>query len=306
MPVLRPEERVGTVIGGRYRIDEIIGSGGMGVVYSGAHTWTERPVAVKVLSVEHLEEERAVRRFFQEAKTAAKLHHPSVVDVLDMGETRDGAPFLVLELLTGESLLARVMRGPMPVHDAVAFVLPLMDALATAHAVGIIHRDIKPANLFLHVAAKGNVVPKLVDFGISKLMGTNVSMPTATGTLIGTPHYMSPEQIAAAKTISGQTDVWSMGVVLFEALAGRRPFEGQIPLAVVVKISTEAAPPLREVASHVPEPIADAVDGALKKNLPERHADMPAFIDALLAGARASGIEVVDPRHVHASIPPPE
>jgi len=296
MPVLRPAERIGTTLGGRYRLDEVIGAGGMGVVFRGTHTWTERPVAVKVLN--DLSDPELVRRFFREAKAATKIAHDNVVDVLDMGEASDGSPFIVLELLEGESLAERLARRPMTPEEALTFALPVMDALATAHASDVVHRDVKPENLFLHTDTKGRLVPKIVDFGISKLLDVTLSVQTKAGTMIGTPEYMSPEQIEGSKSIDGQSDVWSIGVVLFEALAGQPPFSDRSPLGIVIKVAREPAPKLASEAPDVPPALAAAVDRALEKPRDARHASMHAFMDALLEAAAEAGIEVSDPREV--------
>jgi len=299
MPVLLPRERIGTVVGGRYRIDKIIGSGGMGSVFAGAHTWTERQVAVKILHPDLAAvDEASVKRFFREAKASARLKHPNVVDILDMGETRDGVPFIVLELLDGESLAARLENGALDPDEALRVLLPVMDALERAHELGMVHRDIKPDNIFIAVDGSGRTVPKLLDFGITKLVDGQDSFATATGVLVGTPFYMSPEQAVAPKTVDARTDVWAIGVVFYEALTGVLPFEADLPISVIGKVIADDPVHLSEAAPWVPEPIIACIHRALAKDKAERPAGMVGFMDELLAAAHSSDVAVADPREV--------
>ncbi|MEZ4335302.1 MAG: serine/threonine-protein kinase [Sandaracinaceae bacterium] len=296
MPILLPRERIGTLVGDRYRLESIIGSGGMGAIFAGRHTWTERPVAVKILHPEVERADAAVRRFFREAKSAARLSHPNVVQILDMGETPDGVPFLVLELLEGEPLSDRVERGALDPDEALRAMLPVMDGLRRAHELGIVHRDIKPENIFLSVDGAGRAVPKLLDFGITKLLDPQDSFTTDTGVVVGTPFYMSPEQAMTPERVDGQTDVWAVGVVLYELLRGDVPFDADLPFRLLRMVVAEEPLPLAEAAPWVPAPIAAAVHVALAKAPSARHVGMGAFMDALLEAAKESGVEAVDPR----------
>ncbi|MCA9611087.1 MAG: serine/threonine protein kinase, partial [Myxococcales bacterium] len=186
------DDRLGRIIADRYQLDRVIGRGGMGVVYGGQHTWTERPVAVKLLHSAFADDPTLLKRFFREAKLTAKLRHPNVVEILDMGEDEDGSSFIVLELLEGRSLKA-ILDGVsrLDVGRAFEILYPVMDALAAAHDLGIVHRDVKPDNVFLAQGFRGSEVPKLLDFGVAKaLEGT--TMMTAAGTTLGTPLYMAP------------------------------------------------------------------------------------------------------------------
>ena len=170
MPFRRPEERIGTLMAGRYRLDRIIGQGGMGLVYAGTHSYTGQKVAIKVLLPRLVESPSILKRFFQEAKAAASLDHPNVVNVFDSGEDDSGDAYIAMELLEGESLAARLDRGLLDAGEALDMVLPIMDALRVAHEQGIVHRDVKPENVFLQEVEGGAPVPKLLDFGVAKLL----------------------------------------------------------------------------------------------------------------------------------------
>ncbi len=298
----RADARLGTVVADRYRIDRVLGVGGMGVVYAGIHTWTERAVAIKILRPEFAQQTELLQRFFQEAKTAAGLRHPNVVDVLDMGMDDDDSAFIVLELLEGESLETRLKReGELDPAQTLRILLPVIEALHVAHARGIIHRDLKPANLFLVEDRHGEEVPKLLDFGIAKLLENSV-IQTQTGSMLGTPGYMSPEQMRGVSDLTAASDVWGMGVMLFRTLAGRLPFDvDPNPTTMVMNILMNEAPRLREIAPDVPPNLAAAVDLALKHSPETRHRDMQELLEALLEGAQLDGIPVVDPVQ---SLPP--
>jgi len=290
------------MIADRYQLEEVLGKGGMGVIYGGTHTWTERPVAVKILRDQYAQGE-SLKRFFREARTAAGLRHPNVVDVLDMGEDDDGAAFIVLERLEGESLDAFISReGTVAPQVALKIMLPVLDALAAAHLRGILHRDLKPANIFLAKGHRGHEIPKLLDFGVAKLLEGSTELKTVTGSVMGTPGYASPEQLRGQSELAPASDVWGVGIVLYRMLAGRLPFEpdSNIP-AWVMKIVGQPAPRLEEVAPDVPKALCEAVHGALTLDVEERTPNMPAFIGALLKAAAAEGLDVPDPRQ---SLPP--
>ena len=299
MPILRPEERLDTIVAGKYRLDSILGRGGVGVVFKGEHEVTERPVAVKLLLPSFSDEEGISRRFVQEAKTAASLHHPNVVDVLDMGETSDGALYVALEFLEGESLADRLERcGKLTPLELLDALVPIVDALAMAHERGITHRDIKPDNIFLSVDGRGTTIPKVLDFGIAKL-AEGSSLKTNTGALIGTPQYMSPEQASADREIDAASDVWALGVVFYECLAGRRPFEAESITALLLQLVTFEPTPLAELAPGCPPALLDLVERCLAKDRGGRPATarelLPMLEDARSqAGEGAGAAELGD------------
>ena len=213
------------MLASKYLLEELIGSGGMGDVYRALNTVIGRAVAVKVLRAEHAENAQVVERFLREARAANLVRHPNVVDVLDVGNEPGRAPFIVQELLEGEDLAQLVERrgGKLPLAEVVDLLGPVIDAVAEAHARGVIHRDIKPENVFLSRSARG-LVPKLLDFGISKVRASDLRA-TEAGVMLGTPGYMPPEQVRGARDADPRSDVWALGVMLFELIAGRMPFE---------------------------------------------------------------------------------
>ncbi len=287
------DDRLGRIIADRYQIDRILGRGGMGIVYGAQHTWTERPVAVKLLHAALADDPTLLKRFFREAKATAKLRHPNVVEVLDMGEDEDGSAFIVLELLEGRalsSLLGEVSR--LDLERAFGILYPVMDALAAAHDLGIVHRDVKPDNVFLAKGFRGADVPKLLDFGVAKVL-EGTTMMTAAGTTLGTPAYMAPEQALGEGTIGPSADIWSIGAVWFHVLAGRPPVE---PLAsataTMFAIMSEDRPKLASVWPEAPPAVAAAIDRALVRDVGLRWATMRDFMKGLRAGAEAAGFDV--------------
>lgn len=287
MPILTDEERLGSQIGGKYRLDWIVGRGGMGVVFAATHGWTGRRVAVKLLHPEYSREEKVVHRFLQEARTAASIKHPNVVDVLDMSAEADGTVYLVLEYLEGESLAHVLDRGPVSPPRALEILLPVMDALEAAHRRGIVHRDLKPDNIFLNNdPATGQIVPKLLDFGIAKVIESAQGRATQTGTIVGTPHYMSPEQALGQPDVGPSSDVWSMGVVLYQCLSGELPFTGGNATGVLLAITTGQHARLGSVAPHIPPPLEEAVERTLIVNRSQRYQSMAQLMDSLKAASQ--------------------
>lgn len=290
------EEQIGKELGGRYKIERVLGRGTFGVVFVATHSWTNRKVAVKVLHPRGTTTTPTMaKRFLREAQAAAALRHRNVVDVLDMGEA-EGTAFIALELLEGEELSARLKReGRLGVVDTLKILLPVLDALHAAHARGMVHRDVKAENIFLHDDA-GELVPKILDFGTVRTAYASDETPlTEAGAILGTPHYMAPEQIVS-NTLTAAADIWSCGVLAFRMLAGQFPFDGPNPTIVLTTAFTKPAPALGGLVPGIPPGIAAAVDRALAKAPEARHKDMHAFMDALLAGARDGGLDVPDPR----------
>ena len=288
-----PFQAPGTRLG-RYLILELLGSGGMGAVYRVRDEKLERDVAIKMLTDGLLTSDEARRHFRREALALAKLNHPRIAAVYDVGE-QDGLDYIVMELVQGESLAARLRSGPLGVKEATSIALQVAEALEEAHEHGVIHRDLKPANVM--ITPKGNA--KVLDFGIAKLLalpGAESLTMTETGQLVGTPLYMSPEQ-ALGRSVDARTDLWSLGVLYYEALTGRAPFQGKTGLAVLHAIAESPFPPARETRPELPLQAEQIVARALEKDPARRYqsaADMMRDGSDLLA--RLSGAVAIDTR----------
>ncbi len=284
---------LGQTLGGAYRVLRRIGAGGMGQVYEAEHTLLGRHFALKVLDTRQRTRNDAVTRFFAEARAASQIEHPHIVDVVNF--VTDG-PYMVLvmELLRGESLADRLLRGPLPLAEAVTILSQVCDAVAATHAAGILHRDLKPANVFL-VQSNDGPHAKVLDYGIAKLKhatseGGDPAHPagvTTTGQLLGTPRYLSPEQARGSLSVDERADVYAAGVMLFEMLAGRPPFDGHNAFQLIWKHGNEPAPPLTDHAPHVPRELADVVARALAKEPDDRFMSMLGLRDAVLSASRS-------------------
>ncbi len=275
------------VIGGRYRVVRRLGRGGMGDIFEAENLWTKRRVALKTMRPEHADNGELTRRFQREAQAASQLSHPHVVDVLDMGEDAPtGALFIVQELLAGHDLRAHLdAAGRQPLADVLAWALPVMDALAAAHALGLVHRDLKPDNIFLAETPRG-VAPKLIDFGIARHHEPDGDVGrTRTGMLLGTPAYMAPEQAVGDTALDARADIWSLGVVVYEALSGQRPHAACTTGAMLAKVIYEDPRPLGELAPDLPADLVAAVMGALHRDPAQRYPTIRAFEAALRACA---------------------
>lgn len=300
MAHFRDEQRVGTEVD-TYRIDALLGVGGMGAVYKGTHTWTGREVAVKFLHAHLARDEQSVRRFMREARAAAALRHPNVVDILDMGCDAQGDVYLVMELLRGLSLQSLLSeRGTLSPQEALTHVLPLMGALSSSHALGVVHRDLKPDNIFLERGPEGQLRPKLLDYGLAKFArGSMASHPTASGAILGTPQYMSPEQANSESDVGPAADVWATGMVLYRCLSGSLPFEGTRSLpALLLRLVSEDIPPIRQAVPGLPPALALAVDRALQREPAARWPSMDAFAAALRASLPAGKLPPIPARQV--------
>ncbi len=235
----------GTVLLDKYRIDRVLGKGGMGVVLAATHLQLNERVAMKFLLPEVLSNREIVTRFMREAQAAVRLKGEHVARVIDVGTLPWGAPYMVMEFLEGMDLAALIEhRGTIPSHEAVDYLLQACEALAEAHSLRIIHRDIKPANFFITRRPDGTPLLKVLDFGISKApVAVDVGL-TSTQAVMGTPSYMSPEQMRSVRDVDERTDIWALGVVLYEALGGRRPFEADTFSALCIKAAMDPTPPL--------------------------------------------------------------
>jgi serine/threonine-protein kinase len=279
-----PASLVGRVLGS-YRIERVLGQGGMGAVYVGRHARTGRAYAIKVLLAAHAGQTDALKRFRREADALGAVGHAHIVAIHDYDETPDGLWFLVMDLLEGEDLAHRLSRrGPLPYREAIALLDPISSAIQAAHRVGLIHRDLKPSNIFL-ARMPGEEIerPMLLDFGLARALDERpgeASKVTATGTVLGTPSYMSPEQ-AQGQALDGRSDLWALAVILFELISGRPPFDGPTLTSILVAVLTSPRPHLRDRGVDVPDALEQVLDRALAKTPAERYPDVGAFRDAL-------------------------
>ena len=266
----------GDVLAEKYRVEAVLGAGGMGVVVSAHHLHLDEKVAIKFLKPEALERKELLARFEREARAAVKIKSEHVARVLDVGRLASGAPYMVMEHLEGGDLRAWLHeRKSMPAWQAAEFVLQACEAIAEAHALGIVHRDLKPANLFCIERADGLLSIKVLDFGISKVSASaRGSLPeldmTSTGAVVGSPVYMSPEQLKASKEVDTRTDLWSLGVILYELVSGRAPFQAAALTELAIDIATATPPPLRELVEDLPAGFEDVVMRSLVKDREKR------------------------------------
>src|SRR6267378_1179916 len=269
---------IGQVFDGKYRLDERLGGGGMGTVYRATHLMIERPVAVKVLSQRFVGDETAQQRFRREARASGRMQHPNAVMVNDFGATGDGWLYIVMELLEGltlRDLLAR--EAPLDPARAVSFILQACAAVGAAHDAGLIHRDLKPANIFIEQRPNLAAVVKVLDFGVAKFVveehDDDYKTLTQVGAIIGTPRYMSPEQCSGAAPLTPASDVYSLGIILYEMLTGAVPFSADTPLALALKQVSEAPVRPRKVVPTIPAELEGVVIHALAKDPRLRPAD---------------------------------
>ena len=279
--------REGSLIAGKYRVENVLGHGGMGAVVAATHRRLGQRVAIKILYPSSARNPEAVARFLREAQAAAALQSEHVVRILDFGRHGDGLPFMVMEHLQGTNLADLLTaRGTLPADEAIHYVMQASEAVAEAHARGIVHRDIKPANLFLTARADGSPLIKVLDFGISKaewllgLAGYNPDL-TATADTLGTPMYMSPEQVRSTKNVTVRTDIWALGVVLYELLAGVPPFWADSLPALSAKIVADPATPLSQRRNDLPAGLDAVVLGCLEKDPDRRPASILELARAL-------------------------
>jgi len=290
---------------GSYRIVGKLGEGGMGAVYAAEHALIGKRVAVKVLLPEYSKNTEIVQRFFNEAKAATRINHPGITAVFDFGFDADGAAYLVMELLDGEALSARLhRRGAMPPLQAIRLLRELSGALAAAHAQGIIHRDLKPDNVFIvpDPDVAGGERAKILDFGIAKLVDEAAAgaVKTRTGAVLGTPVYMSPEQCHGA-SVDRRTDLYSLGVIFFEMLTGRPPFVAE-GIGDLMAMHMFSEPPLvRDLVLSLPSALDDLLGRLLAKRPDERFASASELIEAIDRILAAIPMESVEPR---AAVPP--
>nr|MBK7065863.1 serine/threonine protein kinase [Deltaproteobacteria bacterium] len=285
---------------GRYRVVRQIGRGGMGAVYEAVHSDLEKRVALKVLLPSTASQTELVARFEREARAAARVRHPNVVDVSDVG-VEAGVAWLVMEHLEGEDLSGLLRReGALPLARVAELMLPVLGAVEAAHSLGVVHRDLKPENIFLARMGDGTIVPKVLDFGISKMApaGGGPAL-TSTGIMMGTPCYMSPEQAQSSRGVDGRSDQFSIGVILYECATGRRPFEGETFFSILTAIVEGRYTRPRELCPGLPERFEAMVVRALERSPEARFPSVAALAEEL----RACSSEV--PAAVPAPVPVP-
>ena len=276
----------GTVVAGKFTLQRVIAAGGMGTVFEAWDTFIERRVALKLMHPNLVDDKTAVARFRREAQATARVRHPNVVDVLEVGMRRDGAFYMVQELLTGktvkEVVSAKKLLSP---EQALGISIPIMGALSAAHVMGIVHRDIKPDNIVLTTSTSGEIVPKIIDFGVAKVAReANRQSITQLGTILGTPYYMAPEQVTG-DAVDARADVWSLAVVLFEMLSGARPYTGESGILVMTNILTRPPLPFDVVAPPESKRFGPVLERAMTREVEKRFPTMAAFRDALLEAA---------------------
>jgi eukaryotic-like serine/threonine-protein kinase len=279
--------REGEILAGKYRVDRVLGVGGMGVVAAAHHLELDDKVAIKFLLPETLGNAEAVARFAREARAAVKIKSEHVARVSDVGKLENGAPYMVMEYLEGMDLSGWLSKhGPLPLEQAAEFILQASEAIAEAHTLGIVHRDLKPANLFVIRRPDGALSIKVLDFGISKMTSLSGSggegSMTRTSTMMGSPIYMSPEQIQSSKDVDQRGDIWALGVILYELITGEPPFGGEHMAELIFSIISAAPPPMRARRPDVPPELERVILHCLEKQRSSRFPTVEEMAIALL------------------------
>jgi serine/threonine protein kinase len=276
----------GQILAGKYRIEKVLGVGGMGVVVAAQHVQLDEKVAIKFLLPAMLGNQEIVGRFAREARAAVKIKSEHVARVSDVGTLENGAPYMVMEFLDGGDLAGWIQKqGPLPIELAVDFLLQACVGVASAHGIGIVHRDLKPANLFCLRGNAGQLIIKVLDFGISKVTNLSASdtggSMTHTAAVMGSPFYMSPEQMRSTKEVDMRTDIWALGVVLYELLTGSTPFVGESFTDIAIKVATASFPPARSVRPDVPAGLEAVILKCLEKDKDRRYGNVAELAVAL-------------------------
>jgi eukaryotic-like serine/threonine-protein kinase len=283
----------GATLAGRYRLNELLGQGGMGQVWAATHLITRRAVAVKVLILPRNEElvGQARARFVLEARSACAIAHPNVVEVFDLVDTADESPIIVMELLRGETLAQKLAReGALTVEVTARLLLPVVSAVGASHARGIIHRDLKPSNIFLSQNEGSVPRVKVLDFGIAKWLTGELdagAVRTQTGSTLGTPCYMAPEQATGGRSIDHRVDVWSIGVILYECLSGIRPVEGETPAQIILQLLSSGIIPIEHLAVDAPPALTGLIGRMLSRDAAKRPEDLRLVFEVLQTSTSA-------------------
>ena len=277
----------GEVLLDKYQVQELLGEGGMGLVYRARHLHLKQDVALKFLRPGLVDRPEAVERFLREARAMAQLRSEHVARVMDVAKLESGVPYLVMEFLHGSDLHTVLDQGPLSVEDAIGYVVQACEAVAEAHLLGIIHRDLKPSNLFLTRRRDQSALIKVLDFGISKIPldedGELGPIVTATNSVVGSPRYMSPEQIRSARNVDSRADIWSLGIVLHELVSANHPFPAETPWDTMAQILSRPPVPLREQRADAPAELEAIVRRCLEKDRDDRFADVASLVAALAA-----------------------
>ena len=296
-PISKSPVREGEVLAGKYRVERVLGMGGMGVVVAATHLDLLELRALKFMLPTALDNAEAVERFLREARAAARLRNEHVARIHDVGYLDNGAPYMVMEYLAGADLGSVLkQRGPLPAHEVALYAIQACSALAEAHSSGIIHRDLKPANLFLTQRPDGTACIKVLDFGISKVSGPGSDFEmTKTHAVLGSPHYMSPEQMRSARDVDPRSDVWSLGVILYKLTTGKAPFRGQNITELISAVLEGAPPPPSQLRPGLPTGLDAIIARCLSRKPDARYQSVAELAAALMPYAPAGGGAAVDP-----------
>jgi len=287
--IVLKDKRIGTVIAGRYQIEEVIGEGGMATVYRATQTLTERSCAIKIMSPSFAKEATVRERFRREAKNAQKLAHPNIIEIFDQGDTEDGTAYIAMELLQGKGLAELIAKGPIELDRALLIMVQLARGIARAHDLGVIHRDLKPENIFLGEAEGGGDLVKLLDFGIA--LSKQDSRLTGTGEVFGTPQYMAPERITSGDP-GPAADIYSLGILFYEMLTGKLPFDAP-DIATFFQMHLKQAPvPPSKLNPRIPVPLEALILRMLAKDPKDRPVDAHRVHADLVELARDASVAI--------------